>query len=87
MTLPVHHTTGPADSWGEPITAEFGDLFERMNRFLEAASAAPAPGAFSPMADPRETDDAYMVEAELPGIKREDIDVKISKRELHISGE
>ncbi|MDW6057413.1 Hsp20/alpha crystallin family protein [Streptomyces sp. FXJ1.4098] len=94
MTLPVHHRPGrlleqtlPALSWGEPITAEFGDLFERMNRFLEAASTAPALGAFSPMADLRETDDAYVVEAELPGIKREDIDVEISERELRISGE
>ncbi|WP_239472422.1 Hsp20/alpha crystallin family protein [Streptomyces sp. NEAU-S7GS2] len=58
-----------------------------MNRFLEAASTAPAVGAFSPLADLQETDDAYVVEAEVPGIRREDIDVEISERELCISGE
>ncbi|GHE49348.1 Hsp20/alpha crystallin family protein [Streptomyces capitiformicae] len=94
MTLPVHRRPGQllerpfhALGWGEPIAAEFDDLFERMNRFLEAASTAPAVRAFSPLADLHENDDAYVVEAELPGIKREDIDVEISERELCITGE
>ncbi|MDX3763085.1 Hsp20/alpha crystallin family protein [Streptomyces mirabilis] len=95
MTLPVHHRPGhlverasPSLGWGEPITAEFDDLFERMNRFLEqAASATPSARGWSPMADLHETDDAYVVEAELPGIKREDIDVEVSERELCITGE
>lgn len=94
MTLPVHRRPGQllerpfhALGWGEPIAAEFDDLFERMNRFLEAAGTVPAAMAFSPLADLQETDDAYVVEAELPGIKREDIDVEISERELRITGE
>ncbi|MFI7296438.1 Hsp20/alpha crystallin family protein [Streptomyces sp. NPDC050121] len=95
MTLPVHHRHGrllerpfPALGWGEPISAEFDDLFERMNRFLEAAAGtAPAAMAFSPLAELRETDDAYVVETELPGVKREDIDVEISERELCIAAE
>lgn len=95
MALPVHRRPGRlperpfhALGWGEPIAAEFDDLFERMNRFLEAAaSTAPAVGPFSPLADLHETDDAYVVEAELPGIKREDVDVEISERELCIAGE
>ncbi|MEV0181719.1 Hsp20/alpha crystallin family protein [Streptomyces sp. NPDC050625] len=29
----------------------------------------------------------YKVECEVPGIKREDIDVEVSGRELHITGE
>lgn len=94
MTLPVHRRPGQllerpfhALGWGEPIAAEFDDLFERMNRFLEAASTAPAVRAFSPLADLHESDDAYVVEAELPGIKREDIDVEISERELCVTGE
>ncbi|MET8743489.1 hypothetical protein [Streptomyces sp. NPDC004728] len=45
MALPVHHRPGhlterafPSLGWGEPIGAEFGDLFERMNHFLEQAA-------------------------------------------------
>jgi HSP20 family protein len=94
MTLPVHHRPGrllerpfPALSWGEPIAAEFDDLFERMNHFLQAASITAPVGAFSPLADLHETDDAYVVEAELPGIKHEDIDIEIGDRDLSITGE
>lgn len=95
MTLPVHRRPGQllerpfhALGWGEPMAAEFDDLFERMNRFLEAAAGtAPAAMAFSPLADLHETDNAYVVEAELPGLKRDNIDVEISERELRIAGE
>ncbi|GED90703.1 Hsp20/alpha crystallin family protein [Streptomyces sp. 6-11-2] len=71
----------------ESITADFDDLFERMNRFLRAASTAPGVGAWSPLADLHETDEAYVVEAELPGIEREDIDVEIGDGDLCITGE
>ncbi|WP_345034156.1 Hsp20/alpha crystallin family protein [Streptomyces sannanensis] len=60
-----------------------------MSRLLESA-AMPAMGeamAWAPLADVRETDDAYVVECELPGIKREDIDVEVGERELTITGE
>ena len=95
MTLPVHHRPGhlmeralPSLGWGEPIAAEFDDLFERMNQFLrQTAGVAPSVTAFSPLADLQETDDTYVVEAELPGIKREDIDVEVNERELRITGE
>ncbi|MFF4578476.1 Hsp20/alpha crystallin family protein [Streptomyces sp. NPDC001389] len=91
MTLPVHHRPGrlperpfPVLGWGEPMASEFDELFERMNQLL--ASAAPV-GTWSPLADMHETESAYVVEAELPGIKNEDIDVEISDRELCITGE
>lgn len=79
------------------VTARAGPTTSTLQPWLMASSTwstskatsvpTAALGAFSPMADLRETDDAYMVEAELPGIKREDIDVEISERELRISGE
>ncbi len=56
-----------------------------MNRLLEGAATAPA--AWSPAADMRETDDAYLIEAEPPGIKRDDIDIEMSEREVHITGD
>jgi len=44
-------------------------------------------GAFTPLADLEETDDAYTVEVELPGIKKDDIDIQITGRRLEVSGE
>ncbi|WP_327315801.1 Hsp20/alpha crystallin family protein [Streptomyces sp. NBC_01235] len=94
MTLPVRHLPGsllerpfPGLGWNEPVTAEFDELFERMNRLLGSAAIAPAALALSPAADMRDTDDAYVVEAELPGVKRDDIDIAISERELRITGD
>ncbi|MFI2184424.1 Hsp20/alpha crystallin family protein [Streptomyces sioyaensis] len=94
MTLPIRHRRGslmePGFPWHEPMTADFEDLFERMNRFLQSASLTPSLTEtmnWAPLADMHETDDAYKVECELPGMQREDIDVEITERELCISGE
>ncbi|MER5796251.1 DUF5133 domain-containing protein [Streptomyces sp. NPDC001980] len=57
-----------------------------MNRLLQGAAAVPAAAlAWSPAADMPEIDDAYVLEAELPGIRRDDIEM--SERELRISAE
>jgi HSP20 family protein len=76
----------PALGWGEPMASEFDELFSRMNELL-ASAAATGPGAWSPLADMHETDDAYVIEAELPGIKRENIDVEVDDQHLRITGE
>ena len=44
-------------------------------------------GGFVPLADVEESDDAYLVEVELPGIKREDVSVEVAGRRLSVSGE
>lgn len=45
-----------------------------------------APGTWAPEVDVLETDDAYVLIAELPGVSREDIDVEVKERRLEISG-
>jgi HSP20 family protein len=40
-----------------------------------------------PPVDIEETDDAWVVEAELPGVRREDINVEVQDDELRVSGE
>jgi len=41
---------------------------------------------FSPLADLEETDDAYLVEVELPGVKKHDVAVEISGRRVIVDG-
>jgi HSP20 family protein len=43
--------------------------------------------AWSPPVDIEEEDDAYIVEAEVPGVKRQDVNIDLVGRELTISGE
>ena len=85
MTLPVRRHKGTAD-WN-PFR-EFEDLARRMNHLYESAlDGLPGGGAWSPAVDIEEVDDAYVIEAELPGVKRDDVDVELREQELTISGE
>jgi HSP20 family protein len=69
-------------------------LTERMRRFLdETFGGFPWPSfpdgraGWSPPVDIEETDDAYVVEAELPSVKREDVNVELVGNQLEITGE
>jgi HSP20 family protein len=42
---------------------------------------------FRPPADVEESDDAFLVEIELPGIRKEDLDIEVTGRRLTVSGE
>jgi HSP20 family protein len=69
------------------------DPLERVRSLLdqtlgeEIASMLTEVRAFSPPVDIEETDDAYVIEADLPGVKREDIDIELEGNELQVSGE
>jgi HSP20 family protein len=85
-------TVGDRDA-GEPA-AELDLLTDRMRRMLEQTFGRFAtPGRLAeavgwvPAVDIEEQDDAYVIEAELPGVKREDISIELLGNELTISGE
>jgi HSP20 family protein len=91
MTLPVLRSSSPLGRW-DPLR-EFDELQERMSRLM-ASMIGSAPGvgdgagaAWTPLADVTETDDAYLVEVDLPGVKRDDITVETTGNELTIAGE
>jgi HSP20 family protein len=69
------------------------DPLERVRSLLdqtlgeEIASMLTEVRAFSPPVDIEETDDAYVIEADLPGVKREDVDIELEGNELTVSGE
>jgi HSP20 family protein len=86
MTLPARRSVGQLDQ-RSPLR-DFEDLYLQMDRFMQAALGSGAAGElWSPPADVTETDDAYVVEIELPGVKRDDIDVELNGNELVVSGE
>jgi HSP20 family protein len=48
--------------------------------------AAPATSALAPFkVDIQETDDAYRIKAEVPGVKRDDIDISVEDRVLSVA--
>ena len=68
---------------------EFDQLQAQMGELLESALAgAPGEGApWVPAVDIEETDDAWIVEAELPGVDKKDVDIQMNDSELVVRGE
>lgn len=86
----------PARPTGRTLTLtdpsrEFEDIYERMGQLMNVASgdlaAVPADMPWSPAADLTETDDAYVVHVELPGVHKDQLKVQLTDRELEITGE
>lgn len=44
------------------------------------------PGTWAPAVDVLETEDSYLLFAELPGVRREDIQLQVKDRKLELSG-
>jgi HSP20 family protein len=68
---------------------EFEQLQEEMGRLMQTVSSPGVGngGAWMPVADIEETEDAWIVEAELPGIDRKDVNVELRDGDLLITGE
>jgi HSP20 family protein len=69
---------------------ELEQLQEATAQLLESVwsgTATGGAGSWSPLVDVEETDDAWIVEAELPGVDRKDVSVEVRDSELIISGE
>jgi HSP20 family protein len=84
--LPERSRTG---SEGLSPLNELGQLNERMRRMLEQTFGGmlDEPAGWIPAVDIEELEDAYVVEAEVPGVKRDDVNIEVSGNELTISGE
>ncbi|NLC27771.1 MAG: Hsp20/alpha crystallin family protein [Campylobacteraceae bacterium] len=67
------------------------DPFREIERRLFSLASSPEErnniSSFAPTVNTREDDNAYYVEVDLPGVKKEDITVDIKKDSLTISGE
>ena len=93
MALPVQsrHQAEPA-TW-HPV-AELEQATRRLSRLLDEAWGSSWPGfaapdfaEFRPPADLEETDDTYIVEVELPGVDKRNVEVELTGRRLTVSGE
>jgi len=92
MALPVRRKNNGADQgqWGPfgelpAVPDPFGGLFAPWAQWSQLPRLVG--GRFTPLADVEETDDAYHVEIELSGVKKEDVDLEIAQRRLTVSGE
>jgi HSP20 family protein len=92
VALPIRRTSNvspqPLQRW-EPFR-ELEQLQEHMDRLMQGVwspAGGGNGGAWMPVTDIEETDDAWVIEAELPGVDRKDVNVEMRDSELIISGE
>jgi HSP20 family protein len=77
------HPTSELDQTAERVQRMLDQTF---GRFVWPTFLSDASG-WVPLVDIEEQDDAYVVEAELPGVKREDVNIEFIGNELVITGE
>jgi HSP20 family protein len=66
---------------------EMDRMFNQFLRRGEGEEATLAQGLWAPPVDIYETDDAFMLKAELPGFSKEDVNLEIHENRLIIRGE
>jgi HSP20 family protein len=72
---------------------EISELHDRMGKLMSDlveqtfGEGFPAGSGWRPAADVEETADAYLVELELPGVKRDDVTVEFGGGQLTVSGQ
>jgi HSP20 family protein len=88
-TLPVRRS-GRNPAVVNP-SREFEDIYDRMGDLMNVAfGVTPAELIdlpWAPTADLSETDDAYIVQVDLPGVHKDQVQVQLQDRELIITGE
>lgn len=73
---------------------ELGRIQDRINSLFEQAllpseyddREGGLPGTWAPTVDVLETEDAYLLFAELPGVRKEDIQLQVRDRRLELTG-
>ncbi|MFP4514279.1 MAG: Hsp20/alpha crystallin family protein [Acidimicrobiales bacterium] len=82
MNLPISHRndgrSGRWNPWGE---------LDRVQRELAGLLDAQWNDGFTPLADVEEAPDAYLIEIELPGVSRDQVEIEVSDRHLSVRGE
>jgi HSP20 family protein len=91
MTVPTQQSE-PTQQSGRQTTRwdlvrPFEELYTQMGRLLESTFKSGPGNGWAPLADLRETDVAYIIDIDVPGVRRDDLNVEVSRNELTVTGE
>jgi len=86
MNQPVPRRPSPERRWPREFFEPFGDFSQLWSRMAEPFVRG-GPGGWIPAVETEETNDGYVIRAELPGMKRDDVDIELRGNELRITGE
>jgi len=85
-SLPTRRRGNDVQRW-DPLR-DLADVREQMDRLFGDALTRPVDDpVWAPPVDVEEQEDAWVIEADLPGVKRDDVTVELHEGELAIHGE
>jgi HSP20 family protein len=91
MALPVLRSPDtPTPAAGFDPLRKIAQLQQRMSQLFTGMLGeftSPATGVWTPLADVTETDDAYLVEIDVPGVDRKHLTVEVAGTGLRVHGE
>ena len=86
MNLPIHRRSDVTDERDfEHLRRSLVADLDRWPSFADELISRM--GDVVPLADVEESDDAYIVDVELPGVRRDDVSIELSNGRLSITGE
>lgn len=82
MKLPIRrHHDGGAERQFEQLRRPFAEQLDQWPDFVRPLDAV------APLADVEETDDSYLLDVELPGVRRGDVDLRVDGGRLLLTAE
>ena len=87
MNIPIRRRDdgGGADPEFDRLRPAFASELDRWPDFVRTIERSRSD--VSPLADIEETDDSYLLDVELPGVRREDVDLLVDRGRLVVTGE
>lgn len=85
MKLPIRRHDDGADREFEQLRQVFADQLENWPDFFRPLSSIM--DATAPLADIEETDDSYVLDVELPGVRQSDIDLQVEGGRLVLTAQ
>ncbi len=85
--LPVYRPRSIEDQFGRLVENMFEDMFAPFTPVGAGLSQWQAEGISAPRLNVTENDTAFEIEAEMPGVKKEDVKVAIENQRVTIEGE
>lgn len=88
MPVPTQRRTHETDSLPEVASARWDPIAELERQFSRVwrPFLPVVDTMFVPMSDIEETDDSYVVELDLPGAKKENVEISLASRRLSVTG-
>ncbi len=85
MKLPIRRNGDEADREFERLRSPFAEQLDRWQDFLRPVHSLI--DATAPLVDLEETDDSYVLDVELPGISRHDVDLHVDAGRLVLTAQ